>query len=116
MNAPHPNTIDTALQAQPRPPLGSVQEQIWVLRAQQGDDEAFGRLVDLFDRKLVYYLMRFTPSPEQALDIAQEVWIAVFRGLRKLRNPNLFRAWLYQIAHGRVVSQIRKKCAGRTDC
>ena len=78
------------------------------MQAQRGDEEAFGRLMNLFDRKLLYYLMRFTPDPDQALDIAQEVWLSVFRGLRKLRNPGVFRAWLYQIAHARVVSQVRK--------
>jgi RNA polymerase sigma-70 factor (ECF subfamily) len=88
--------------------VGRIQEEFWVLQAQQGDEEAFGRLMDLFDRKLVYYLMRFTASREQALDIAQDVWISVFRGLRKLRNPSVFRAWLYQIAHAKVVSQVRK--------
>ena len=87
---------------------GRIQEEIWVLQAQQGDEEAFGRLMDLYDRKLVYYLMRFTASLEQALDVAQDVWISVFRGLKKLRNPSVFRAWLYQIAHAKVVSQVRK--------
>ena len=87
---------------------GRIQEEIWVLQAQQGDEEAFGRLMDLYDRKLVYYLMRFTASLEQALDVAQDVWISVFRGLKKLRNPSVFRAWLYQIAHAKVVTQVRK--------
>jgi RNA polymerase sigma-70 factor (ECF subfamily) len=85
-----------------------MEENLWVLQAQQGDEEAFGRLMDRYDRKLVYYLMRFTAGPEPALDLAQEVWISVFRGLRKLHNPGVFRAWLYRIAHAKVVSQIRK--------
>ena len=108
MNSLQPETAETKLAADSRAGVGRIQEEIWVLQAQRGDEEAFGRLMDLYDRKLLYYLMRFTAGPEQALDIAQEVWLSVFRGLRKLRNPGVFRAWLYQIAHAKVVSQVRK--------
>ncbi len=107
------NTLQPEMTEQ-KPPGGfhsetdAIQEEIWVLQAQQGNEEAFSRVLNRYDRRLVYYLMRFTASTEQALDLAQEVWIAVFRGLRKLRNPGVFRPWLYRIAHAKVVSHIRR--------
>lgn len=85
-----------------------MQEQLWVLKAQQGDHEAFQSLVSEYDRRLFYFLMRFTNRPEEALDVLQEVWMTVFRRLRKLRSPSAFRVWLYQIAHDQVVSLIRQ--------
>ena len=97
------------------PPAGSgtaadsIQEAIWVLQAQRGDEEAFTRLIDNYDRRLVSYLLRFAAGPEEALDLAQEVWVSVYRGLKKLRNPAVFRAWLYRIAHALVVSRIRRR-------
>lgn len=45
---------------------------------------------------------------DQALDVLQEVWVTIFRRLRKLRSPAAFRVWLYQIAHDKVVSLIRQ--------
>jgi RNA polymerase sigma-70 factor, ECF subfamily len=108
MNSLQPETTDTKLLAGSGAGAARIQEEIWVLQAQQGDEEAFTRLMDRHDRKLVYYLTRFTRSTEAALDIAQDVWISVFRGLRRLQNPAVFRAWLYQIAHAKVVSQVRK--------
>jgi RNA polymerase sigma-70 factor (ECF subfamily) len=109
MNSLQPEMAETEPQAGSTTGVGRIQEAIWILQAQQGDEEAFGRLVDRYDRKLVCYLMRFTAGPEEALDIAQDVWISVFRGLRKLQHPGAFRAWLYQIAHARIVSHIRKQ-------
>src|SRR5512133_1344100 len=108
MNSLQPETAtETKPQAESASGVGRIEEGIWVLQAQRGDEEAFGRLMDRYDRKLVYYLMRFTASPELALDVAQEVWISVFRGLKKLEHPGAFRAWLYRIAHAKVVSHIR---------
>ena len=109
MNSRQPEMAETEPSADSTTGVGRVQETIWIVQAQQGDEEAFGRLVDRYDRKLVCYLMRFTAGPEEALDIAQDVWVSVFRGLRKLQQPGAFRAWLYQIAHARIVSHIRKQ-------
>jgi RNA polymerase sigma-70 factor (ECF subfamily) len=85
-----------------------IQEQLWVLQSQQGDHEAFQSLVNQYDRRLFYYLMRFTDRRDEALDVLQEVWITVFRRLRKLRSPAAFRVWLYQIAHDKVVTLVRQ--------
>ena len=90
------------------PRADGLQEQLWVLQAQQGDHEAFQSLVNQYDRRLLYFVMRFANRQEQALDVLQEVWVTVFRRLRKLRSPAAFRVWLYQIAHDKVVSLIRQ--------
>ena len=108
MDTPELDTIEPEVQPDCEKQAARLEEEVWVLQAQNGDESAFGRLMERFDQRLRYYLGRFTSDPEQALDLAQEVWVAVFRGLRKLRHPALFRAWLYRIAHARVVSQIRR--------
>jgi RNA polymerase sigma-70 factor (ECF subfamily) len=83
-------------------------ETAWVLQARAGDAAAFGHLVDRYDRRLLYYLQRFLPRIEQALDVLQDVWLTLFRRLPDLRHPQAFRAWLYQVAHDQVVAAIRK--------
>lgn len=89
--------------------LARIEDSIWVISAQAGETEAFRRLVDRYERKLFYYLMRFVRDEEQALDLLQDTWVQVFRGLKKLRNPEAFRVWLYQVAHDRVVTVIRRQ-------
>jgi RNA polymerase sigma-70 factor (ECF subfamily) len=84
------------------------QERLWVRAAQNGDTEAFRRLLDVYDRRLLYFVRRFLPDAHQALDVMQDVWLTVFRRLSALRAPEAFRVWLYQIAHDKVVSLLRR--------
>ncbi len=84
------------------------QEHLWVRAAQRGDVEAFRRLLDLYDRRLLYFVRRLLPDVHRAFDVMQDVWLTVFRRLPALRAPEAFRVWLYQIAHDRVVSVLRR--------
>jgi RNA polymerase sigma-70 factor (ECF subfamily) len=47
-------------------------------------------------------------SPHLADDLAQEVWIAVMRGLPRLRQPERFAPWLFTIARRAVTDQLRR--------
>ena len=38
----------------------------------------------------------------------QEVWLKVFRGIHKLKDPDSLRSWLYKVTHGIAVDRIRK--------
>jgi len=83
-------------------------ERTWVVRARGGDRDAFTRLIDLYDRRLLYYVLRFLPDADRALDVMQDVWLTLFRRLAGLRAPEAFRVWLYQVAHDRVVDAVRR--------
>lgn len=76
--------------------------------AQRGDLGAFRELIDRYDRRLLYFVRRFCPDPHLALDVLQEVWVTLWRRLPELRVPEAFRVWLYQIAHDKAVSQLRR--------
>src|SRR3954453_21842941 len=89
--------------------VSRLEERIQVLLAQQGDTEAFRRLVTLYERRLLYYILRFVDDADQALDVLQEVWLSAFRLLRKLETPEAFRVWLYKITHGKTVEFLRRE-------
>jgi RNA polymerase sigma-70 factor (ECF subfamily) len=78
------------------------------LRCQSGDAGAFEDLIAVMERPLLYYATSLTGNPDTALDVLQEVWIKVFRGIRKLKDPGCLRSWLYSITHGIAVDRIRK--------
>ena len=99
------------MQVEERPKQGSdtdsasvqrVEELIRVVLAQEGYAEAFAWLMQRHERSLLYYLRRFIPDADKALDMHQEVWLAVFRGLPGLRIPQAFRGWLYRLAHDKA--------------
>lgn len=88
--------------------LQQSEEAEVVLLAQQGDGEAFRTLVELYDRRLLYFIRRILDETEEAFDVLQEVWLRVHRDLRDLRSPRAFRVWLYRIAHDRTISALRR--------
>ncbi len=85
-----------------------IQYEWLALRCQSGEAEAFEDLIAVMERPLLYYAATLTGNPDSALDVLQEVWIKVFRGIHKLKDPGSLRPWLYSITHGIAVDRIRK--------
>jgi RNA polymerase sigma-70 factor (ECF subfamily) len=81
------------------------------LRCQSGEKGAFEDLIAVMERPLLYYAAAMTGSVDSALDVLQDVWIRVFRGIRKLKDPGALRPWLYSITHGIAVDRIRRNYA-----
>jgi RNA polymerase sigma-70 factor (ECF subfamily) len=55
------------------------------------------------------YLLRITGNREDALDLAQDVFLKAYQNLRKLDDPDRFGPWLYRIAHNEAYSLFRKR-------
>jgi RNA polymerase sigma-70 factor (ECF subfamily) len=65
--------------------------------AQCGDREAFGSLVEQFERTVHAICLRRLGSPTEALELTQEVFIHVLRRIHQLREPERFAGWLRQV-------------------
>jgi len=91
----------------------SRQEQLYteilVIRCQQGEKEAFGLLVELWQKPLLTFALRYLEQETEALDVVQETWISVIQRLKKLQNPSLFVSWLFRILTNKCIDRIRKK-------
>lgn len=85
-----------------------TRDEVIALGCQLGQAEAFRELVRLMESKLFYYVRKFVGDDETALDVLQDVWMTVFRKIRKLRDPARLRSWIYRIAHDRAVSRFYK--------
>ncbi len=66
----------------------------------ESEPGAFADLIAVMERPLLYYAMTLTGDQNSALDVLQDVWIKVFRGIRELKDPGALRQWLYSITHG----------------
>jgi RNA polymerase sigma-70 factor, ECF subfamily len=66
-------------------------------RAQQGDREAFCQLARRFERRVYSLALFYTRNPSDAEDLAQEVWLKVYRHLEGFRGESSFYTWLRQI-------------------
>lgn len=75
----------------------SIEEALWVLRAQYDDDEALEYLLRSVQPSLRRFLSRVLGT-SQADDVLQDVLVIVCRKLKSLHTPELFRAWVFRIA------------------
>ena len=87
-------------------------DQQLVVRAQHGDQQAFGLLVSKYQRKLSRLLSRLIRDPAEVEDVAQETFIKAYRALGSFRGDSAFYTWLYRIginaAKNHLVSQGRR--------
>jgi RNA polymerase sigma-70 factor (ECF subfamily) len=86
---------------------GRKSDEWLALRCQTGEVGAFEDLLAVMERPLLYYAAKLVRSEERALDVLQEVWLRVFRDIRRLKEPGSLRPWLYTLTHGIAVDRIR---------
>jgi RNA polymerase sigma-70 factor, ECF subfamily len=85
-----------------QPASGSVPgnreiDQALVERAQRGDQQAFGMLVEKYQRKLGRLLSRMVRDQAEVEDVVQESFIKAYRALPNFRGDSAFYTWLYRI-------------------
>ncbi len=68
-----------------------------VLAAQSGDREAFGTLVERYERAVFHTALRKTGDADEAQELVQEVFVQAIRKLDQLRQPECFGGWLRSI-------------------
>jgi len=88
-----------------------IYTELLVIRCQQGEKEAFELIVELWQKPLLVFALRYLEQEIDAQDAVQETWISVIKGLNKLQNPSLFVSWLFRILTYKCIDRVRKKQA-----
>ena len=78
-----------------------------VRRAQAGDDQAFGQLVERNRRAVYRAAFAALGSAEDAEDVAQETFVAVYQKIQGFRGESAFRTWLLAIAWRKALDRRR---------
>jgi RNA polymerase sigma-70 factor, ECF subfamily len=83
-----------------RPPAAAlrVDDREAVLACQRGEREAFDRLVERYQRDIYRLCYRYVNDPQDANDMAQEVFLKAYRAIDRFRGDSSFSTWLYRIA------------------
>jgi RNA polymerase sigma-70 factor (ECF subfamily) len=82
-----------------------------VRRAQEGDREAFGQLVEQFQRTVHAICLRRLGNPSEALELTQEVFIHVMNRIGQLREPERFAGWLRQVTVRMAINRATRRTA-----
>jgi RNA polymerase sigma-70 factor (ECF subfamily) len=85
-----------------------------MVRARDGDAEAFARLVSLWQDRLVTLFLHQTGDHATAEDLAQEVFLRVYRARGSYQPTAKFTTWIHTIA-GNVASDLRQRAYRRRE-
>ena len=74
-----------------------------------GDREAFDMIVERHRRQVYQLCYRFVGNHEDASDLAQDVFIRAFRGLKTFKGQASIGTWLYRIAVNASLNKVSAK-------
>lgn len=80
-----------------------------VQQAQQGNRRALNQLFGQWYPRVYNLAHRYFGDADQAAEVSQQTFVAIQRGLGKLRDPQAFKAWLYRTAINCCHSAARKR-------
>ena len=84
-------------------------ELTWVIQAQQGDDEAFTKLVEEHQTHVYNLCYRMLGEPEAAEDAAQESFLRAYQNLHRYDQSRPFPTWLLSIAAHYCIDRLRRR-------
>jgi RNA polymerase sigma-70 factor (ECF subfamily) len=73
-----------------------------------GDTAAFDEIMVRYERQIYRICYRFVENREDALDLAQDVFIKAFEHLATFRRESSLKTWLYRIAMNHCINHVKK--------
>lgn len=81
----------------------------WIRKAKKGDVRAYQEIYGFFSRKVLNFIYRMVNSQEEAEDLTQETFVAVYQKLGTLKDDSKFEPWLFRIARNFVYQRYRTR-------
>ena len=86
-----------------------MNEQELILGLRKGDETAFKYLVDTYQDRVFNTAIGIVQNAEDAEDVAQEVFIQVYRSIHNFKGESKLSTWLYRIATTRSLDLLRSR-------
>lgn len=90
-----------------------ARELEWINRCRQGETEAFAPLVERYQRRIFSLVFHLVRRSDQVEDLAQEIFIKAFLGIRSYNFRSSFGTWLSQIAVNHCYDYLRRERVSR---
>ncbi|MCS6912881.1 MAG: sigma-70 family RNA polymerase sigma factor [Myxococcales bacterium] len=87
--------------------MGPLRERLLIKRLQSRDEQAFVEFVRTYQDRIYNLVYRMLGSHQEAEDIAQEVFVMVFKTIDSFRGECKFSTWLYRIATNLCKNRIK---------
>jgi RNA polymerase sigma-70 factor (ECF subfamily) len=73
-----------------------------------GNEYSYVILYERYKKAIFHFCLKMLKDEDTAKDIFQDIFVCVFQNLRDLKNPDLFKSWLYTIARNKCITFINK--------
>ena len=80
-----------------------------MLRVKQGDRDAFEALVDKYKQPVMNIIFRTLPDATEAEDLAQHVFLQVYKSAHRYEVAAKFSTWIFTIARNLTLNEIRRR-------
>jgi RNA polymerase sigma-70 factor (ECF subfamily) len=74
-----------------------------------GDEDRFREIVTRYQGRVVNYLYRLLRNLDEAHDLAQDVFLRIYRALDRFDSNYRFSTWLFRVAQNAAIDRIRKR-------
>src|SRR5450755_4326966 len=102
------HTLEGTLPGAASSPFEQDEAQL-VKASQQGNQDAFGVLVQRHQCRVFNMVLRMLQDYEEASEITQEAFLAAWQGLPSFRGEVRFATWLYRIAYHCALQQLERR-------
>lgn len=86
-----------------------MEEKELVIRMQKGDEQAFYQLYERYKDSLFRTACLICGNQADGEDILQETFVTAFYHCKELKNPEMWKYWLFQILRRKAFALIKKK-------
>ncbi|MEJ6791801.1 MAG: RNA polymerase sigma factor [Lacinutrix sp.] len=86
-----------------------MSETEFIVQLKNKSEQAYNKLLDDFQQKVYATCISFVPNTEDAEDVAQEVFVEVFKSIHKFNGVSKLSTWIYRITINKCLEFIRKK-------
>lgn len=86
-----------------------MDHQELIVQLQQGEEQAFKRLVDEWQNMVYNTALGIVQNEDDADDITQEVFIQVYQSVSSFKGESKFSTWLYRITVGKALDHEKRK-------
>jgi len=91
--------------------MANDSDQILIKKYLQGDEKSLEVLIHRYLKPIYSFAYQYTGNSQEAEDITQEIFVKVWRNLKKFDRDRSFKTWIFSIAKNTAIDFLKKKKA-----
>ncbi len=93
----------------------SDKEEMLIAKAQSGDKEAFEKLLEKYKNMILSMAYYISQNEYDALDMAQEVYVKLYKNVYKFEGKSKFSTWVYSVARNTCIDEYKRIKRNKTN-